>query len=133
VVAREGVEAERASVEAMAMPYVIATPIPPERLDPGFYPLGPWGEIHRVQLSADDPRWTLKLCLWNLGSGPAIVGNVRLVCDGKELLQALPRDIPNRSWRSFRYGHRRSRLACDAEDRLFADRVSALQRPVLPD
>jgi hypothetical protein len=81
--ARESANAERASVEAMAMPYVIATP------EDG----SPRGEVYRVQ-PADGEGGTLRLCLWNFGSGPGIVTNIRLVCHGKELLVDLPRGIP---------------------------------------
>ncbi len=80
--ARESANAERDSVEAMAMPYVIAVPTGEEP-----------GEIYRVR-SADDAGGTLRLCLWNLGSGPGIVTNICLVCHEKELLVALPRGIP---------------------------------------
>ncbi len=39
-------------------------------------------------------RGTLRVCLWNLGSGPAVVRNVHLVCDGEKVLRDLPRNIP---------------------------------------
>ena len=75
------VEAERASVEAMAMPYIISVPSKDMQVD----------EIYRLPGSGGG---RLMLSLWNLGSGPGVVTNIRLICHGKELLVALPRAIP---------------------------------------
>lgn len=80
---QESAEAERASVEAMAMPYIIATPEDDSPRD----------EIYRVQ-PRDGGGGTLRLCLWNFGSGPGIVTNLRLVCRDEQLLVDLPRGIP---------------------------------------
>jgi hypothetical protein len=91
--ARESARAERDSVEAMAMPYVIATPIPVARVKGNEYDGNRPREIHRMVLPSDG-RSTLRLCLWNLGSGPGIVTNVRLVRPGESYLQKLSSDIP---------------------------------------
>ncbi len=80
--ARESAKAERDSVEAMAMPYIIAVP------------QAAYDEISRVDEDTDGAPWTLKLRLWNLGSGPGIVTNIRLACRSEQQLVDLPRGIP---------------------------------------
>ncbi len=78
---RQSVVAAQDSVEAMAMPYVIAVPRD-ERPTVKFAPC------------SNKPGGTLELCLSNLGSGPGVVIHVRLVCHGKQLLEKLPRSVP---------------------------------------
>ena len=80
--ARDSANAERDSVEAMAMPYIIAVP----RDNRATIKFVPWPN--------GEPGGTLELCLWNLGSGPGIVTDVRLICRGERLLQKLPRSVP---------------------------------------
>jgi hypothetical protein len=91
--ARESAKAERDSVEAMAMPYVIAVPTPISDLTLHPYAASPPEEIHRERPLGDD-RGLLRLRLRNLGSGPTIATNVHLISDEVELLQKLPRHIP---------------------------------------
>lgn len=90
--ARESVDAERASVEAMQMPYVIAIPIPYDEL------IAQHGEDYRDVEAAKVPReihvmgtalegLSLRMRLANFGAGPAIT-------DGLSLVSKPPRRSP---------------------------------------
>lgn len=83
MIVREGVEAERSSMEAMAMPYIIAVPRQNAQA------------VRRAQMQTDGADWTLRPSLWNLGSGPGIVTSIRLrTSEADELLVPLWRSIP---------------------------------------
>jgi hypothetical protein len=99
-VARQSAEAERASVDAMHMPFVIAVPTP----------IGDLATLHEAEFRdvpfADIPAAihckakstsysVLRLRLWNIGVGPAIVKGLRLTDgDGTEYLDDTSPDEP---------------------------------------
>jgi hypothetical protein len=93
--ARDSVEAERATVEAMAMPYIVATPSMPAVIaqtiggEPAEYP----PEIHRGR-DLETNQWMLRLHLWNIGTGPAIVTDLRVTASDKEFVRGLPQHLP---------------------------------------
>ncbi len=87
--ARDSAEAERESVEAMAMPYVIAVPRE-VGAEINFVP----GRTKKLVGTREvELVGTLMLGLWNLGSGPGLVSEVRLICRRKPLLLDLTRWI----------------------------------------
>jgi hypothetical protein len=94
---RASAKAAQAAVEASEEPFVIASPTPDwalMRLLPHELPAqgqGPPLEIHRAGGDTEDSF--LRLRLWNIGSGPAIVQQVRLSRD-REFLAGLPRFQP---------------------------------------
>jgi hypothetical protein len=94
---RKSARAAQAIVESAEEPFVIATPI--DRLEgmrlrehehPESGTLPPF-EIHRTY---DNKGNFVRLKLWNIGHGPAIVHQVRLCRDGVDYLNSLPQMYP---------------------------------------
>jgi hypothetical protein len=94
---RKSARAAQAVVENAEEPFVIATPI--DRLEgmklreheqPESGTLPPF-EIHRAY---DNKGNFVRLKLWNIGHGPAIVHQVRLCRDGLDYLDSLPQMHP---------------------------------------
>jgi hypothetical protein len=73
----------RQSVEAIDMPFVIATAIPTAGTI----------QFHRAG-SAVYTETGLQVRLWNLGQGPAIVTNASLKLDGAEVMHPWPNSVP---------------------------------------
>jgi hypothetical protein len=73
-VSRENLRLTGESIEALDMPFVIASPAPAS------------GVIEVVEGSGGPGRH-LVVRLWNVGKGPAIVGDVQLAVDALELLE----------------------------------------------
>jgi hypothetical protein len=105
--ARDSADAERATVEAMQMPYVIAVPIPYDDL------ITHHGDDYREVTRPEVPReihvmgtpveglW-IRLRLENIGAGPAITDGLSLVLDGRgDVLDDDETQVPIRagSWR----------------------------------
>lgn len=108
----ESAKSVRESVEAVAMPYVMGA-------KPGFA----LTRSSVVQGGGSEGR--LDAVLWNLGSGPGIVTNVRLIRPGESYLQELSGDIPIAAG-SLRRRHTGGWLAAHADEGHPSDRVSAL-------
>jgi hypothetical protein len=106
-VARQTAEAERASVDAMHMPFVIAVPTP--ITDLAALHEAEFREVPLVDIPSVIHRkakstsyWVLGLRLWNLGVGPAIVKGLRLTDgDGTEYLDDTSPDQPCAAGQSY--------------------------------
>jgi hypothetical protein len=72
----------RQSVEAIDMPFVIATPSTPEGI-----------QFHRGGTGVHEQS-ELSVRLWNLGQGPAMVTSTSLKIDGGETMHPMPNNVP---------------------------------------
>src|SRR2546422_335996 len=97
---RASAKAAKEAVEASEEPFVIATPTDraewmklrrPHEFPPAGGQLPPF-EIHRAQDT--DGSWFVRMKLWNIGSGPAIVRDVGMHRAQASYLDWLPRFHP---------------------------------------
>jgi hypothetical protein len=90
---KQGVDAMKAQVEAMSVPYVVPIRDPNYVTEPSGDKLPMWRPIHRALV---DGRRVVRLRLLNIGSGPAIVTGVQFtaVKTGVDLLAAHGRAYP---------------------------------------
>jgi hypothetical protein len=94
--ARDSADAERASVDAMHMPFVIAVPTPADALIDKH--AQEYADVKRAdvptQIHRVEDGSVLRLRLWNIGVGPAIVTGLRLHYQGDEFLDDSSPDVP---------------------------------------
>lgn len=92
---KQSVQAAEENMEAMAMPYVVAVPVPAHDIKrDGYGADGPPNGIHRFPPGGGSHRDKVRARLLNVGSGPAIVRGVRLHWEDEEFLGVLLGDLP---------------------------------------